>query len=61
MRLPYFLLLCASIAPTASAAQRVDTTAARTLAPGVAYRSFIDARGPWVVHLVRVDLRRADI
>ena len=61
MRLPYLLLLCASVAPAIAAAQRVDTTAARTLAPGVAYRSFVDARGPWVVHLVRVDLRRADL
>jgi hypothetical protein len=42
-------------------AQRADTTAARTVAPGVAYRRFVDARGPWVVNLVRVDLRRADL
>jgi hypothetical protein len=42
-------------------AQRADTSVARTLAPGVAYRRFVDARGPWVVSLVRVDLRRADV
>ncbi len=61
MRLLPVLLLCASIAPTAAAAQRADTTAARSLAPGAAYRSFVDARGPWVVHLVRIDLRRTDL
>lgn len=42
-------------------AQRADTIAARDLAPGVAYRRIVDARGPWVMHLVRVDLRRADL
>lgn len=61
LRLPYLLLLCASTAPAIAAAQRADTTAARTLAPGVVYRTVVDARGPWVVHLVRVDLRRADL
>ena len=61
MRFPHLVLACASFAPTIAAAQRVDTTVARTLAPGVAYRSFVDARGPWVVHLVRIDLRRADL
>jgi hypothetical protein len=54
-------MLCAAFAPTIAAAQRVDTIAARTLAPGVAYRSVVDSRGPWVVHLVRVDLRRTDL
>lgn len=61
MRLPSLFLLGAAIAPTIARAQRIDTIAARTLAPGVAYRSFVDARGPWVVHLVRIDLRRADL
>jgi hypothetical protein len=42
-------------------AQRTDTIAARDLAPGVAYRRIADARGPWVLHLLRVDLRRADL
>ena len=38
-----------------------DTLTARDLAPGVAYRQFTDISGPWVMHLVRVDLQRADI
>ena len=42
-------------------AQAPDTVAARLLAPGLAYRQFIDRRGPWIVSLVRVDLRRADL
>jgi Exopolysaccharide biosynthesis protein related to N-acetylglucosamine-1-phosphodiester alpha-N-acetylglucosaminidase len=51
-----------SLVPTCGLlAQRSDTSVARTLAPGVSYRKFADRRGPWIVHLVRVDLRRADI
>ena len=53
--------LCSMLVSARAAAQHADTTAARTLARGVAYRSFLDARGPWVVHLVRIDLRRADL
>ncbi len=30
-----------------------------TLAPGVRYQRWLDTRGPWQLHLVRVDLRRA--
>jgi hypothetical protein len=50
-----------ALAPGALGAQRADTVAARMLAPGVAYRHVVDPRGPWVIHLVRVDLRRADL
>lgn len=38
-----------------------DTAVARDLAPGVAYRQFTDKSGPWVMNLVRVDLRRTDL
>jgi hypothetical protein len=38
-----------------------DTITSRQLAAGVEFRNFVDKRGPFVVHLVRVDLRRADI
>jgi hypothetical protein len=38
-------------------AQRGDTIVARELAPGVSYRQFTDARGPWAMNLVRVNLR----
>jgi hypothetical protein len=48
-------------APITAHAQRGDTLTARELAPGVAYRQFTDKSGPFVMHLVRVDLRRADI
>lgn len=44
-----------------SIAQTTDTLVSRELAPGVAYRQFVDHRGPLVVYLVRVDLRRADL
>jgi len=38
-----------------------DTLVSRRLAPGVEYRHFIDKRGPFDVHLVRVNLRRPGI
>jgi hypothetical protein len=38
-----------------------DTVASRRLAPGVEYRHFVDKRGPFDVHLVRVSLRRPEI
>jgi hypothetical protein len=47
--------------PVRGSAQRADTIAVRTLAPGVTYRRFTDARGPWVMYLLRVDLRRAEL
>ena len=42
-------------------AQKGDTLVSRELSPGVAYRQFTDRAGPFVMHLVRVDLRRPDI
>jgi hypothetical protein len=50
-----------ALLPLQISAQRADTIAARTLAPGVSFRQFTDARGPWVMSLVRVDLRRAGL
>ena len=38
-----------------------DSTVGREIAPGVSYRQLTDPRGPWVMNLVRVDLRRLDI
>jgi len=56
------LVLVATAAITVpTRAQRVDTTATRTLAPGVTYRRVTDPAGPWVIHVVRVDLRRSDL
>ena len=52
-------LLCGI--PVALHGQAGDTVMSRELAPGVVYRHFIDTRGPWVMHLVRVDLRRDGI
>jgi hypothetical protein len=65
MKLPFraacTAALVLALAPAALAAQRADTVAARALAPGVAYRKIADPRGPWVIHLVRVDLHRANL
>jgi hypothetical protein len=46
---------------TPARGQAGDTIVSRELAPGVAYRRFVDTRGPLVMYLVRVDLRRSDI
>lgn len=43
-------------APSFASAQS-DTSESRNLAPGVAYRRFIDRGGPFTLHLVRVNLR----
>jgi hypothetical protein len=34
---------------------------AKVVSPGVSYRQWVDSSGPFVIHLVTVDLRRADI
>ncbi|MDB4888561.1 MAG: hypothetical protein JWL61_416 [Gemmatimonadetes bacterium] len=51
------LLTCPFVLP----AQKGDTLVSRRLAPGVDYRQFTDRSGPFLMHLVRVDLRRKDI
>lgn len=51
----------AALAQTTGAAPRADTAAARTLAPGATYRHVVDPRGPWALHVVRVDLRQATL
>lgn len=61
LRIASAALFCVAAGPMASDAQALDTIAARTLAPGVTYRQFTDPRGPWIVSVVRVDLRRADV
>jgi len=50
----------AGVAPP-SFAQTGDTLVSRELAPGVAFRQFIDRGGPVIVYLVHVDLRRPDL
>lgn len=54
--------LCVTLAcPSVLHAQAGDTVAKRVLAPGVTYRHIVDRRGPLVMHVVTVDLRRPDI
>jgi hypothetical protein len=56
--------ICIAVSVITSArlsGQTSDTLVSRELAPGVSYRQFVDARGPLVMYLVRVDLRRSDI
>ena len=55
------LALVLAAAPMAARAQAGDTVSGRDLAPGIAYRQFVDKTGPWVMHLVRVNLRRAGV
>lgn len=49
-------ILLAALVPRATEAQ-ADTVVRRGLAPGVSYRKVVDTRGPYVMHIVRVDLR----
>ena len=48
-------------APAALEAQVASSTSTRELALGVSYAHSVDPRGPWNVHVIRIDLRRADI
>ena len=57
-RMRIFVVALVLAMPAALRAQAGDTVASRALGSGVAYRHFVDTRGPWVMHLVRVDLRR---
>jgi hypothetical protein len=54
------LAACAFL-PSLLQAQASDTIISRDLAPGVAYRQFVDKSGPLVMHLLRVGLRRPDL
>ncbi len=47
--------------PTVLTAQNPSSTSTRELAPGVTYTHALDPHGPWSVHVVRIDLKRADI
>ena len=49
---------CASAGPRAPEALLPE---GRELTPGVTYRQFTDAAGPWVMNLLTVDLRRSDL
>ncbi|MES2177108.1 MAG: phosphodiester glycosidase family protein [Gemmatimonadota bacterium] len=53
-------VLCAA-APSVARAQSGDTLASRLLSPGVQYRHILDPRGPWTMHVVRIDLRSAGV
>ena len=53
--------IAAASAPKGLAAQISDTLLSRELAPGVSYRQFTDRSGPFVMHLVRVNLRRGGV
>jgi hypothetical protein len=60
--LPVVALLALFLAaPRVAPAQATVTTTSRTVAPGVTYRHVTDPRGPWSIHVVRVDLRRGDL
>jgi hypothetical protein len=47
--------------PATLQAQSGDTVARRVLAPGATYRHIVEKRGPLVMHLVTVNLRRSDL
>jgi len=58
-RLILALLLAA--ARDSVAAQQADSVRTTTLAPGVTHVRLVRNDGPWVIHVLRADLRRADV
>jgi hypothetical protein len=63
---PNLVTTCAGLAlvvgvPAHAQSRPVDTLVAREVAPGVVYRKVADSRGPWMTHLLRVDLRRGNL
>jgi hypothetical protein len=54
-------LLLVALAASVVAAQQADTIATTNVAEGVTHTRFVRNAGPWIVNVVRVDLRRADL
>jgi hypothetical protein len=54
-------LLLAVVPSSVAAAQKADTIATTNVAPGVTHTRFVRNDGPWIVNVVRVDLRRAEL
>ena len=61
MRIQRALLTTFLLANPLVAAAQNDTVVARALSRGVVYRQFVDKTGPFVVHLVRVNLREPSV
>ena len=59
VRLPVCILLAALVPRDVDA--QTDTVVRRALAPGVSYRKVVEMGGPYVMHVVRVDLRHGGI
>ncbi len=55
------LLVFSLLATRALNAQHADVAVSTLLAPGVQYQLIHDGGGPWAIHLVRIDLRRASV
>jgi len=61
MRITRALLTTLLLANPLVAAAQNDTVVARELSRGVVYRQFVDKTGPFVVHLVRVNLHEPSV
>jgi hypothetical protein len=53
--------LIGSATPRLAVAQREDSTATRQLGPGVSHTRSVRIAGPWIINVVRIDLRHADL
>jgi hypothetical protein len=60
MRVVTSIAFVFAILPATLNAQAVDT-ATREVVPGVTHRRTVDARGPFIINVLRVDLKRSDI
>jgi hypothetical protein len=55
------LFLLPILFPVGAAGQESDSLLVRLVRPGVVHRSIVDSRGPWLINILSIDLRRADI
>jgi hypothetical protein len=55
------VLALALTAATAASAQRADTLTTQTIAPGISHSRLVRNSGPWIVNVLRIDLKRGDI
>jgi hypothetical protein len=55
------LLFLSFFFPLQAEGRESDSLLVHLVRPGVVHRSIVDSRGPWVINILSIDLRRADI
>ena len=60
-RSPAVLILLFLLVVAPAAGQEGDGLIVRLVRPGVVHRSIVDSRGPWLINILEIDLRRDDL